>query len=432
MKKKLLIWSDSVTVPTGFGIVAKNLFRDLHEEFEVAMLAINNFGIQKYDTTKWFLYTVDLNDLLGLERMPKILADFQPDIVLLFQDVFNIDYVIPMIKKYNDKTPIIMYFPIDGVPVSRAWGSTMMAANKLITYTKWGIKVIKEAIPELKDTNIEYLYHGIDKDTFFPIPEAAIAAIKKEKGWGDKFFAISVNRFQPRKHLPGLLRIWAMFSKGYRICKCGNTYLASRPCCDLNGCPLSDTIEEHPGHEDVMMYTHCNTQERMMGPGRANTLQSHMLNAGFENEDVNRIVSAFAGNMYAQPASDVEMNILYNIADVNLSTTLGEGVGLSLIEASSVGTTSIAPNNSAIPEMLGDSGHIIPNYAHVNIAMDNGHVRPLVNTRKFVEAIEIEYQKWIANDRKRTINLAAMKRSKELFNWDEKRASMLRWLQEFA
>jgi len=370
--------------------------------------------------------------MLGLDRMQRVLPDFNPDIILLFQDIFNIDFVLPSVKKFNDKIPIVGYFPIDGSPVSRSWGNTMLGMNKLVTYTKWGIKSIKEAIPELATTNIEYLYHGVNTEIFYPLPQVAITQLRKARGWDDKFMAISNNRFQPRKFIPGTLRAWAHFTKGYKVCKCGNSYVATRPTCDLNGCAATDVIEQHGGHQDAILYLHCNTQERMMGPGRANILQAHMINAGFENTDVNNTITAFAGNVYANPISDEELNGFYNMADVNLSTALGEGVGLSLIEASAVGTTTIAPNNSSIPEMLGETGHIIPNVAHINIAMDNGHLRPIVNTRLYVEALEKEYQKWVANGRKRVLNEAAIDRVYKNFMWDEKRAQMLGWLKEYA
>jgi glycosyltransferase involved in cell wall biosynthesis len=332
---------------------------------------------------------------------------------------------------------VIGYFPIDGTPVNRVWGKTFLALNKRITYTNWAIKVIKDSVPEVANKQFEYLYHGVDTDIFVPLPPQLGYQARKERKtsdnstWADKFFALSNNRFQPRKHIPGLLRVWAQFAKGYKVCKCGNSYVATRKYCDLNGCPASDVIEEHPGHNDVLLYVHGNTQERMMGPGMANTLQGHMLNAGFENDDINKCIQAFAGNVYEKPISDEELNLLYNMADVNVSTTLGEGVGLSLVESAAVGTTSIAPNNSAIPEMLGSTGHIIPNKCHVNIAFDNAHLRPLVDTKLFVEALEIEYQKWIANDKRKIVNEAAIEMVLTKFLWDDKRAQMLGWLKEF-
>jgi hypothetical protein len=59
-------------------------------------------------------------------------------------------------------------------------------------------------------------------------------------------------------------------------------------------------------------------------------------------------------------------------------------------------------------------------------------VRPLVNPRKFVEALEIEYQKWIANDRKKVLNQAAIDRVHEKFLWSDKKNKMLGWLKEYA
>lgn len=443
-KKRLLIWSDSPTVKTGFGIVAKNLFQDLHEHFEVAILGINYYGIHHYDTSRYFIYPVDMNDLMGFERMNQVLPNWNPDLILLFQDIFNMEAIMPNIRRWMDqrdpkapKVPVIGYFPIDGTPVNRIWGKTLLQLDKRITYTKWAIKMIKDSIPEVANKQFEYLYHGVDSDIFMPLPPnlgyQARKARKTNDGstWADKFLALSNNRFQPRKHIPGLLRAWAQFSKGYKVCKCGNTYIKTRKYCDLNGCPAEDVIEEYPGHKDALLYCHGNTQERMMGPGLANTLQGHMLNAGFENEDINCSIQAYAGNVYEKPIPDDELNLLYNMADVNLSTSLGEGVGLSLVESAAVGTTSIAPRNSAIPEMLRDTGHIVPNKCHVNIAFDNAHLRPLVDTRLFVEALEIEYQKWVANGRRKVVNEAAIEMVLKDFRWDDKREQMLRWLKEY-
>jgi glycosyltransferase involved in cell wall biosynthesis len=409
----------------------------MNEHFETAILGVNYYGIHKFDPSKYFIYPVDVNDVMGFDRIKQVLPDWNPDVILLFQDIFNIDIMMPQIKKWNPKIPIIGYFPIDGTPVSRTWGKTIMDLDKRITYTQWGIRVIKDSIPEVANKQFDFLYHGVDTNIFMPLPvNLGYQARKQRKTadnstWADKFLAVSNNRFQPRKHIPGTLRAWEQFTKGYKVCKCGNTYVSTRKWCDLNMCGPEDVLETVPGHQDAILYIHGNTQERMMGPGPANTLQGHLMNAGFENTDVNTIIQAFAGNVYEKPITDEELNLLYNMADVNLSTALGEGVGLSLIESAAVGTTSIAPNNSAIPEMLQNTGHIIPNICHVNIAYDNGHLRPLVHTKKFVEALEIEYQKWLANGKKKIVNEAAIEMSLRDFMWDDKREKMLGWLKEY-
>jgi glycosyltransferase involved in cell wall biosynthesis len=429
-KQNLFIWCDSPNVATGFGMVAKNLFSELYKEYNVFILGINFYGMERYDTTKYFIYSVDQSDPMGVNRFTKVLQDVRPDKILLFQDIFNMQHVLPMIKEHFPKAPILAYFPIDGKPVNQYWRPAFDTPNKLVTYTQWGINAIHETFPHLKNKNIEYLYHGVDPVIFYIRPSVERKRFKEEAKWNDKFLVLSNNRFQPRKALPLTLRAMALFIKGCKVCKCGNTYLSSKTVCDLNGCPDTDVIATHPPHEDAMIYLHAAVFEKIMGPGAANSLGSAAVNAGFVNEDIPKHVALFSGNAYEKPYTDQQISILYNIADVNVSTSLGEGVGLSLIEAAACGTTSIAPNNSAIPEMLGNTGHVIPNAAHISLSLDNNHVRPVVNIGKMVEALIIEYDKWITNGRKKVVNHEAAKRAEELFKWEDKRAKVSEWLKQ--
>ena len=57
-KQSLLIWGDAPCVPTGFGEVANNLFCELHKEYQVDIVGINYWGLQKYDTNLWYIYPV--------------------------------------------------------------------------------------------------------------------------------------------------------------------------------------------------------------------------------------------------------------------------------------------------------------------------------------------------------------------------------------
>ncbi len=424
-KKKLFIWSDSPTAPTGFGIVGKNLFSDLHNNWEVYILGINYHGLNKYDTSKWFIYPIDPQDPLGINRFSRVLSDVQPDAILLFQDIFNIKFVLPKIKEQFPKVKIMLYFPVDGAPFNSVWKPMLDTADKLVTYTQWGIDTIHERFPDAK---LDYLYHGVDTTQFYPLPSATRRRYKEEAGWKDKFVILSNNRFQPRKNLPMALRAAALISKGYKICKCGNYYGAWKDRCDLNGCGTEDVVEIREGHTDITTYVHANMQEYMMGPGPDNTLAAHVLNAGFTPDDNRKLISLYDKNIYEKPASEAQLNVYYNVADVNISTTLGEGVGLSLIEAAACGTISLAPKHSAIPEMLGDTGHMIPNSGFVNIAQDNGHIRPVVSVPRMIDALEIEYQKWLTNKKRKIINDAAIERVNTLFRWDDKKEKLQNWL----
>lgn len=337
MKKKLLIWSDSPTVPTGFGCVAKNLFKDLYKEYEVFILGINDYSVNTYDTSKYHIFGIDSTDIFGYTKMSKILQNINPDKILLFQDIFNIQTMLPIIKETHYKVPILAYFPIDGTPVNKYWRPGFDTPEKLVTYTKWAVDAIYDVFPHLKAKGIDYLYHGVDIGTFNLYPSSSRRRIRENIGWNDKFVIFSNNRYQPRKALPLTLRAVALLVKGYKVCKCGNFYLSSRRVCDLNGCPETDVINQVPGHNDVLIYMHAAINERIIGDGPAASLIAASINAGFENDDVNKHIAFFGTKTaYDKSNTDAQMAEIYNASDVNISTTLGEG---SLIEGTSILTS---------------------------------------------------------------------------------------------
>lgn len=419
-KPKLFAWCDFV-IPTGFANVAKNLLWNMHAYFDVSVLGINYHGYSKYDTARWFVYPTDNGDPFGYKRMPNILKDSKPEVIFLFQDIFNLPKALEICKQECPDVPIVSYFPIDGEPVSKTWKPVFEQSDYLITYSNFAVKAIHRVFPELTNKKIDILYHGIDSNVFNLMPEEHRLKITKSLKWDNKFTIINVNRFQPRKMVPLTLRAFALFHKGYKLCKCGNIYLASLKECDLNKCDVRDVIKQVAGKEDVLIYLHMNNVERIMGPGSSNYLQSHCLNAGFDDVDLNNSLVINSVDLYAQPLTEQQLNELYNAACVNISTAVGEGFGLSLGESASTGSTNIAPKNSAIPEVLNKHHHVIKNKAHFNMHLDNGHLRPLVDVQGVVEALEIEYQKWLDNDKKKVINVEGIRHVRETFSWDDKR-----------
>jgi len=426
-KPKLLIWSDFVA-PTGFGNVAKNLFDDLHKYFQVSIVGINYHGDRKYDTDKYFVYSVSRDDLLGVKRLPNIIKRENPDILLLFQDIFYIaDYIKQFKENLNPNAKVAIYFPVDGSPFSLAWKDAFNHADAIITYSDWAIRTIKETI-EI-DKPIHKLYHGVNTEVFKPLSEKEINIIRKNLKWENKFVVININRFQPRKAVPLSFRAFSMFAKGYKVCKCGNHMPINRSRCDLNMCPPEDIIETKiHNRRDVFYYLHMMPQEPSMGPGRANLLQNHLLNAGFDNEDANTILGLNTANIYNHEVSEEQLNQIYNAANVNLTSTLGEGCGLSLLESAATGTPSIAPKNSAIPEMLNNTGKLIKNIALMNQALDNGHLRPLVDTWEMALALEEEYLKWKASGKEKIVDQSCIDNINKNFLWQDKRDTLLKIL----
>ena len=57
---------------------------------------------------------------------------------------------------------------------------------------------------------------------------------------------------------------------------------------------------------------------------------------------------------------DDELNVLYNAADLMVSTTMAEGFGLCLAESLACGVPVVATNYSAVPEVVGPGGILAP------------------------------------------------------------------------
>lgn len=424
-KPKIFTWCDTPTVPTGFGVVAKNLLRDLHLKYDLEILGINYHGDTRYDTNKWFIYpAMQYPDVLGFKKMVKLLPEVKPDIIFLFQDIFHINDAWDKIKEHAPKAKVVIYFPIDGTPVNISWEKPLIEADAVITYTQFAKDAILDTFPHLKSREIHTLDHGIDTEVFKPLSSKEIRNARKEAGWDNKFVMLNVNRFQPRKLIPLTLRAGALFSKGYKKCDCGNWYWKDRDKCDLNGCGPEHVTETVEGRPDTLLYLHMVPQEQGMGPGHANSLQAHAYNAGYRDMDLqgpNQSLQINAVDIYKNPFPEEVLNRIYNSANVNISTTIGEGFGFSLAESAASGTISIAPRNSAIPEVLGDTGHMVSNVAHFNMAMDNGHVRPIPSIPEMIEALEIEYDAWIANKKQPVKSQVAIERVKKVFDWEDKR-----------
>ena len=422
-KLKLLAWCDYL-VPTGFGTVSKNLFEDMYKHFDVSILGINYHGDKRYDTEKAFVYSVAPNDMLGLKRIHKIVENEQPDVLFLFQDIFHIsDIINDLAKQCEGKTKIVVYFPVDGEPFSMAWGNVFEKADAIITYTDWAIDVIKDRFPNLTKP-ISKLYHGVNFDDFFPLPAIDIKTIRQKYNWEDKFVAVNINRFQPRKFIPGSARAFSMFAKGYKECSCGHKMPIDRNRCEL--C-FNEKIESKGTiKKDVYLWLHMMPREPSMGPSRANLLQNHLLNAGYEDSDIGTILGVNARNIYGGDVPVNEVNELYNAANVNISSTYGEGCGLSLIEAQAAGTPSIAPRNSAIPEMLQDTGWIVDNCGVCNMSMDNAHMRPVVDCGAMMDALEEAYTQWKKEGKGKTPDKKCLANVKDLFRWEDKREDLVK------
>lgn len=447
-KPKLLIWADTPNVTTGFGNVVKNLFAEASKIFDVYVLGINDYGLRKYDTSKWFIYTVDQRDPYGYDKLRMVLQDCQPDVMFLLQDIFNIQIFLDRMKhegKLIQLPPTMIYFPIDGAPVNPTWRGVFEdpRVSKIATYSEWAKEQVLERFPQIHPDQVDVLFHGIDTTVFKPADRSAIRAFRTKLNWDYKhpvhdtmqkrFVMCMVNRYQPRKMVALGIRAAGLVAKGYKVCKCGNYYPITKARCDLNMCGPEDIVEIKPPNPQVAIYLHMNIYEPIMGPPPAHLLPTLILNCGFEDSDVGRNLFLLGNrNHLSDPLPEEEMALIYSASDINLSSAVGEGFGLSLAEAAACGTKSIAPKNSAIPEVLKNTGTLVENAGLINMAMDNSHLRPVVSVPAYVRAIEDAYKEWKANGENKVFSQEAIDLVNGNFQWADKQEYVMQELKKLV
>jgi len=324
-KTKVLWYSDSPYCATGFGTVARNILKtlDYTGDYEGICVGINDWGQARDEIFSNF--KVDAGMKVGTEIDTNVykfkflvntLATKDFDILFTLQDTFIfqseglLDAIVELKRRKGFQW--IMYFPIDGEPFPQ-WLKGLEHVDHLITYTKYGKREVEIKRPDLKG-KVSYIYHGTDTSTFYPIQDKA-----EKEAWRKQFLGsenagkkiiTNINRNQPRKDIVSTL-------KAFKILREKN--------------------------ENVALYLHMKMSD--MG-GDLGTF-AHALGLVGGRDVI--FPQNFDENVGYPPEI---LNNIYNMSDVLLTTTTGEGWGLTVTEAFSARVPVVAPCHTSLAEIM--------------------------------------------------------------------------------
>jgi glycosyltransferase involved in cell wall biosynthesis len=368
-KLKVLAWGD-YACSTGFGTVMKNIMTEINNtgKYEIDVVGVNYDG-GPYDTQLWpgrlwpaisALRTQGpYGDVFGRQVFLDLLAQGDYDIVFIVQDTFIVLDIVPQILELQRTKPnsfsTVYYYPFDCAP-REEWVKQCVASFDFpVAYTEYAKNESRKVIGSLADRQ-DVIYHGTNTTNFFPLsPEDK----KKTKEMifpqmKDKFLITNVNRNQGRKDVSRSLMIMKQLKE--------------------------------MGVDNAFLYMHM--QETDFGGSIMQMAKSLGLdpNTDFTVPDP-RQFGAHSG-------FPIEfLNQIYNASDAYLTTTHGEGWGLSITEAMSVKLPVIAPDNTSVPEILGeDRGWKIPSGATASHWVikdnDNERMRPLMDVEEAAKTIK--------------------------------------------
>lgn len=371
-KLKVLVLAD-YGCGTGFGQVASNIMQRIAAtgRYDITVIGINYDPAEDIDVARWpgrIIPAVTVSDVMnpmgadvyGRQKVLNELGKGIYDIFFSIQDTFILQTIIPQIEETREalqkKFATVFYYPIDAQPKPEWITDCVSHIDFPVAYTEYAKAETLKVDAGLR--NIDVIYHGTNLTDFHHIDDPIeVATFRKQyfAGHADgRFLLTNINRNQPRKDV----------TRSFMILK-----------------------ELKRRGRDVLLYLHMAHND---AGGNLLVLAEEF---GFElNKDfILPSPKLFTVNQ-GLPLSMV--NLLYNASDAVLSTTLGEGWGLSITEAMATKTPVIAPDNTSLHEMMADNRGILvpsgntPSHWVMLGAQDNERVRPLMDVEKAADAIE--------------------------------------------
>jgi len=298
----------------------------------------------------------DGGDYYGRTRMLEMLA-LEPDVVVLLGDPW-VHIQLLFENPYDPKRlllqyrPLIGYSPIDGINTPPAW-SILAEVEKRVAMTKFGRQ---EAMPEAP-----VVYHGTEAETFHPVSEdwpltlsngdtvTSKRECKEKFGFNpDGFLVLRVDTNSDRKDYPSSWKA------------------------------LTPVLKRH---RDIQVHFHC-----VKGHSNASVNMEALTDRDPATKD-RYFFPDLVTLSHGWPEEDLVG--LYNAADLFLSTSRGEGFGLTLTEAAACGVPIVAQNVSSIPEVVGPGALLVEPLAQVTVP--SGQDMWLADVDAFSEAIETLY-----------------------------------------
>ena len=353
-----VLWlSGTPQIATGFATVAKNILKSLDDTglFDFTILGINHLG-DYYDQKvyPYKIYRAQLHpqdDVYGRTRIFDFLKSDMFDLVITIYDPFIIAPMAEQLKQVQEMSrrrfKWLAYYPVDS-PQDPDWvEKAVNLCDYPVAYTNYGKNEFLKVSSKLKD-KINVIHHGVNPKEYFPVGKNTVTEFNrrffKSSPVTDKTFLIgNVGRNQHRKDFASTLVAYKKFKQLV---------------------------------PDSYLYLH--TKENDVGGSIFRKAQRIGLKPG---EDFS-IPGGFSE--YTGLPTHV-LNMIYNSCDIMTSTNLGEGFGLSSIEAMATKTLCVMPDNTATSEILAEGrGLLVKNGTTDSEWVNNGPIdldrmRPRVN-----------------------------------------------------
>ncbi|MDA8146275.1 MAG: glycosyltransferase [Thermaerobacter sp.] len=398
----ILAFSDA-GADTGFAVVADQFYRRWCAAGHTVHVDAVNYRGDPYDAPYQLYPATKYNpqDSFGLSRTVELLQRVRPDVVFMLNDLPVLQRML--FENPQDPhrllahAPLVLYVPVDCVGLPRYWFAPVHAARRTVVQSRWGAEVLARE----GGVEADWLWHGVDHDHFYPVSSRRPLTLRRPRGDGfeeltlrskreakalhrleDKFVVLSVNRNSLRKNLADTVRAFAEFARD---------------------------------KADAVLYLHAAVRD-----------EGGDLAALLERFGVREQALVTANLDTFQGVGKEALCSIYNLGDVFLSTSCGEGFGLTTAEAMACGLPVVAQDFSATTELVGDAGILVPPQRFFTTARGVDLAYP--DLAATVAALNRLYQ---SRGLRRELGRRAVERARR-FDWDQAAEAFGHILQEVA
>jgi glycosyltransferase involved in cell wall biosynthesis len=341
---KILIYGDYYKWKSGFAREIKDILPFLKEKNELRLVALGYNGYPRdNDYIVYHTKTPEVKDYYAQEVLHYALDDFKPDMVLTVGDFYMLPK-ISFVMAHPGNFRWVHWGTLDSAPLD-------FYSRESLNWLHYAFFQSHHAAIECKIKNPalmgEVVYPSVDEKIFYKTEDKQ--ALKKQYKL-DSFNVLICNaRGQQRKNVPVLIDAF------------------------------KQVLQEIP--ETTLILASGMTQTK--------TDDNHL-----DGYDLDRFVSEQGLTDYILlprsienkgPIDDETLNLQYNLADINILPSWGEGFGLPFIEAGICEVPSIGVDNSAVHEILKSRGVLVQPRALVY--NNDGSAYSLCNSTDLKDAI---------------------------------------------
>jgi D-inositol-3-phosphate glycosyltransferase len=362
---KAFCYMETPVIDTGAALVSRPLLRVMIDlGWEVHVVGINHFGDVPYDKEEWPItfYDAPEGKYYNVDNARKLLEEEDFDIIFMTGDVNRCDDILGYAYQCKHRTgAAIVALIVTDLDTNLPYLAHFKDVDVLAVYSQFARDICRNREPDIP---VLCTPLGYEPENFYPLEPEERREIRAKSFHIDSdetFLVTMVNRNQLRKDV-------VRGAYGFHLF--------------------------HEKYPNSKLYMHMKRED--VGGNLPGMLQYRGLETGGGAEKCEVMFTQLEYSVVkAFPVED--LNKVYNASDVCISSSMGEGWGLTTTEAMAAGTPFIGPKHTTFLEHLGENeerGYFVacggPDLWAINYGLSEEY-RPLISCTDMARALEHVY-----------------------------------------